>query len=139
MHSKLTNRITEALAEALIASALEELLEDPPAIPATDISLGVAAFASPVLRDLQGNGTRDILIGTFDGNVHRFDSTGSAVSGWPQMTSPGLNTSPGVGDLDGDGVAADIAIGSSRDDDGGNDRGAVWIVFAHWNGTVRGH
>lgn len=33
-----------------------------------------------------------------------------------------------LGDLDGDGVV-DLAVGATRDDDGGEDRGAVWILF----------
>jgi len=40
-----------------------------------------------------------------------------------------------IGDLDGDGVS-DLAIGSPQDDDGGIDRGAVWIVFLAPDGTV---
>lgn len=33
-----------------------------------------------------------------------------------------------AGDLDGDGVG-DLAVGAVRDDDGGGDRGAVWLLF----------
>jgi len=33
-----------------------------------------------------------------------------------------------LGDLDGDGVG-DLAVGAVRDDDGGEDRGAVWVLF----------
>ncbi len=33
-----------------------------------------------------------------------------------------------LGDLDGDGVA-DLAVGAWWDDDGGGDRGAVWVLF----------
>mgnify|MGYP001296829974 CR=1 FL=1 len=33
-----------------------------------------------------------------------------------------------IGDVDGDGMA-DLAVGALRDDDGGPDRGAVWILF----------
>ncbi len=33
-----------------------------------------------------------------------------------------------VGDLDGDGVG-DLVVGAAGDDDGGTDRGAVWILF----------
>ena len=33
-----------------------------------------------------------------------------------------------VGDLDGDG-ATDLAVGASRDEDGGGNRGAVWMLF----------
>lgn len=60
--------------------------------------------------------------GNFTGELHTADHFGSAVAG--------------VGDLDGDGVA-DIAVGASGDDDGGTDRGAVWILFMQSDGTVK--
>jgi uncharacterized repeat protein (TIGR02543 family) len=41
-----------------------------------------------------------------------------------------------LGDLDGDGVV-DIAVGVMYDDDGGSDRGAVWILFLNSDGTVK--
>ncbi len=41
----------------------------------------------------------------------------------------------GIGDLDGDGTN-DLAVGASQDDDGGLDRGAVWILFLNPDGTV---
>ena len=33
-----------------------------------------------------------------------------------------------LGDLDGDGIV-DLAVGARNDNDGGTDRGAVWILF----------
>ncbi|MEW6073583.1 MAG: integrin alpha [Planctomycetota bacterium] len=44
----------------------------------------------------------------------------------------------GLGDLNGNGVE-DIAVGAPGDDDGGGDRGAVWILFLNANGTVASH
>jgi len=41
-----------------------------------------------------------------------------------------------VGDLDNDGVV-DLAAGAARDDDGGADNGAVWILFMNSDGTVK--
>ncbi len=41
-----------------------------------------------------------------------------------------------LGDLDGDGVG-DLAVGARGDDDGGTDKGAVWILFLNSNGTVK--
>jgi len=43
-----------------------------------------------------------------------------------------------LGDLDGDNVV-DLAVSSLFDDDGGTDRGAVWILFLNADGTVKGH
>lgn len=43
-----------------------------------------------------------------------------------------------LGDLDGDG-SGDIAVGASGDDDGGQTRGAVWILFLNADGTVKAH
>ena len=43
-----------------------------------------------------------------------------------------------LGDLDGDGVG-DLAVGAHRDDDGGTDRGAVWVLFLNPDGTVKSH
>ncbi len=41
-----------------------------------------------------------------------------------------------LGDLDGDGVT-DLAVSASRDDTGGTDRGAVYILLLNANGTVK--
>ncbi|MEM7274511.1 MAG: putative Ig domain-containing protein [Actinomycetota bacterium] len=41
-----------------------------------------------------------------------------------------------VGDIDGDGVV-DLAVGSQSDDDGGSDRGAVYVLLMNADGTVR--
>ncbi len=41
-----------------------------------------------------------------------------------------------LGDLDGDGVG-DLAVGAPLDDDGGHNRGAVWMLFLNTNGTVK--
>lgn len=43
-----------------------------------------------------------------------------------------------IGDLDGDNIT-DIAVGARNDDDGGNDKGAVWIIFLNENGTIKAY
>jgi hypothetical protein len=43
-----------------------------------------------------------------------------------------------IGDLDNDGIG-DLAVGVPWDDDGGQDRGAVWILFLKADGTVKSH
>ncbi len=44
----------------------------------------------------------------------------------------------GLGDVDGDGVS-DLAVSAHLDDDGGTERGAVWMLFLNSNGTVKAH
>jgi hypothetical protein len=43
-----------------------------------------------------------------------------------------------LGDLDGDAIG-DLAVGAESDDDGGADRGAVWVLFLNSDGTVKAH
>jgi hypothetical protein len=60
--------------------------------------------------------------GGFKGSLNDGDHFGDAVST--------------LGDLDGDGIP-DLAVGAPGDDDGGTDRGAVWILFMDRDGRVR--
>src|SRR6185503_6328185 len=41
-----------------------------------------------------------------------------------------------LGDLDGDGVT-DLLVGAHTDDDGGLDKGSVYILFLNTNGSVK--
>ena len=43
-----------------------------------------------------------------------------------------------LGDFDGDGIR-DLAVGSHRADLGGEERGAIWLLFLNPDGTVRDH
>ena len=61
--------------------------------------------------------------GGFGGDLDIFDAFGSSVCS--------------LGDLDGDGVT-DLAVGEKGDNDGGQDQGAVWILFMNADGTVAG-
>ncbi len=60
--------------------------------------------------------------GDFAGTLQDGDFFGSSIAG--------------IGDLDADGIE-DIAVGAIGDDDGGTDRGAVWLLFMNADGTVR--
>jgi hypothetical protein len=60
--------------------------------------------------------------GGFGGDLDDDDLFGSAVAS--------------IGDLNGDG-AFDMAVGAPGNDDGGTDRGGVWILFLNADGRVR--
>lgn len=62
--------------------------------------------------------------GNFSGILDNDDNFGSSVAG--------------LGDMDGDHIP-DIAVGAINDDDGGTNKGAVWILFLNSNGTVKSH
>ncbi len=63
--------------------------------------------------------------GNFTGVLDNYD-----LLGWRALTS--------VGDINGDGVS-DIVAGAAFDDDGGSDRGAIWVLFLNTDGTVKSH
>ncbi len=62
--------------------------------------------------------------GGFTGSLDNGDEFGSSVAA--------------LGDVDGDSVG-DLAVGAPGDDDGGSDRGAVWVLFLNADGTVKAH
>ncbi len=62
--------------------------------------------------------------GNFTGTLDNGDSFGWSVTN--------------IGDLNNDGIN-DLAVGTPTDDDGGEDRGAVWILFMNNDGTVKEH
>jgi hypothetical protein len=103
------------------------VLHDPDLLPGFPVFLNGSGESSPVLVDLDGDGTDDLVLGTASGRVLALDGAGQALPGWPvtaglwpdlevfgeaeAYVSGALNPQLGqgivatvaVGDLDGDG------------------------------------
>jgi hypothetical protein len=108
------------------------------------------------LGDMDGDGVVDIAVGNkgssfggevyilflnIDGTVKNHSRIASNVGGFNvSLTSNQIfsYSIANIGDIDGDGVI-DIAVGDYRDDDGGAERGSVYILFLNQNGTVKKH
>ena len=103
--------------------------------------------------DLDGDGVTDIAVGAawsdgFRGAIYilNLNADGTAKSsqrityqlgGGPELSANdffGLSVTS-LGDLNGDGIT-DLAVGAPGDDEGGNGRGAIYILFMNIDGTV---
>jgi len=112
------------------------------------------------LSDFDGDGTSDMAIGAYldddggtnrgavwilflnpDGTVKSHQKISNTEGGFTGILDDGDEFGASVtnlGDLDKDGVL-DLAVGAYYDDDGGENTGAIWILFMNANGTVKGH
>jgi len=110
------------------------------------------------LGDLDGDGVQDIAAGAHgddeggldrgavhvillngDGTVKATQKISALAGGFAGPLDDGDQlgrTLAPLGDLDGDGIP-DLAAGTGKDDDGGPNRGAVWILYLNRNGTVK--
>jgi len=143
-----TKYITDVEKHSAAESPLDTLLESGDIYGASITDIG----------DLDGDGINDVAVGApsdDDGGTDRgavyiqFLNADGSIKDYQKISdtegsfSGVLGNSDrfgfslcNLGDIDGDGVV-DIAVGAYRDDDGGTDRGAVWILFLDSNGTVQ--
>ncbi|MEL6984380.1 MAG: integrin alpha, partial [Actinomycetota bacterium] len=86
-----------------------------------------------------GRGGLYVLFLNADGTVRTEQRISDTDGGFAAALedSDGFGYSLGeIGDLDGDGIK-DLAVGATGDDDGGSNRGAVYVLFMNADGTVR--
>ncbi len=115
-------------------------------------------YAAACLGDLDADGRPELAVGALlddDGGPGRgsvrivsLDADGSAFAVRKISSTEGGFVGPlddfdtfgrsvaALGDLDGDGVP-DMAVGAGGDDDGGEDVGALWLLFLHADGSVK--
>lgn len=70
-------------------------------------------ISSPVVWDVDGNGQKEIAVGSWDGYFYLLDAELNDRPGWPNHSRRGFFPSPALADLDGD-DAPEIVVGSDR-------------------------
>lgn len=100
-----------------------------------------AITTAPVLADLQGNGTLNVVFGTASGGngnkVYALDSSGAVLSGWPYVTatanvSAGIYDAPAIADLNGDGALEVIFADANGNLNAVKKNGQLlWSTIAH--------
>ncbi len=101
---------------------------------------GVSVLAVGAPGDNDGGGSRGtvhILFMNTDGSVDTTVEINSSTANGPVLSDLDYfgNSVANIGDLDGDGVS-DLAVGATLDDDGGEARGALHIMFMNTDGSV---
>ncbi|HLY81901.1 MAG TPA: FG-GAP-like repeat-containing protein, partial [Acidimicrobiales bacterium] len=106
-------------------------------------STGGGAWASPVLADLEGTGSLDIIVAGFDRRVHALRADGTELPGWPvtamdagadSVTLAGIIATPAVGDIDGDGTP-DVIVATSESQSNGGILATGRVYAFHHDGT----
>jgi hypothetical protein len=86
--------------------------------PIQKIPTSQPVISSPLVLDLDGDGSKEITFGSWDGNLRVLDAKGDMRSGWPFFVEKGFFGSPAAADLNRDGVS-EIIIGA--------DTGALYV------------
>lgn len=103
---------------------------------------GWIKHSAAVVADLDGNSTKEVIVGSYDGKVYVFGSDGSRYPGWPRTTGaystpPGpIDATAAVGDIDGDGAPEIVSASENGWVFAWNPDGSLvsgWPQFTGWN------
>lgn len=72
--------------------------------------LGSYASFSPAVEDINGDGIKEIIVGSQQG-LFAFDADGQILPGWPVLTQYDMRSLPAFDDIDGDGLKDVVIIG----------------------------
>src|SRR5947209_5361963 len=69
-----------------------------------DAPLALFKWGSPVIGDVNNDGSNDVVVGGQDGKLYGYDANGAPLPGhWPARATSAINSTPAIGDVDGDG------------------------------------
>src|SRR5438105_13378788 len=59
------------------------------------------AWGSPVIGDVNNDGSNDVVVGGQDGGLYAYDANGNRL--WRGQATAAISSTPAIGDVDGDG------------------------------------
>ncbi|MBI5488193.1 MAG: VCBS repeat-containing protein [Deltaproteobacteria bacterium] len=86
---------------------------DPDSLPGFPLWMGASGESSPKLADIDGDGVRDVVLATSDGDVHALRHDGTEAPGWPVH----VRLLPGMDPADEPGYRDSAAFASALDPD----------------------
>src|SRR5258708_4308035 len=114
MRSRLSLSVLVAMLVSAGAANLGPTVASAAASPtprwANDAPAGGFKWGSPVIGDVNNDGSNDVVVGGQDGKVYAYDANGAPLTGhWPARatagagSTPAIDSTPAIGDVDGDG------------------------------------
>ena len=128
--------VTEVTFNGTIASFTIKNANNIVAVTPAGVTTGLVSVTSPGGTDMSSNDF--ILALVSSGSVNNATKISDTQGNSPGIINAGDQFGTGmtsIGDLNQDGVP-DLAVGVPNNDDGGTDRGALWILFMQSNGDV---
>ena len=68
-------------------------------------------YSSPAVADLDKDGSKEIMLGSYDGWLHAWRTDGTVLPGWPAFMGARTTSKPAICDIDMDG-SLDVVVGS---------------------------